>query len=235
MYTFFIVLLIAASAVVWFLGKNTPKLLPVAYVLPMVALGLMILRGCGGVGNPNVPSGRTQANAAYQLGEQLGVTMANLLPDRGTVLAMHPTPRLPAYSRTHVRQMLQGMEKELRQRGFTLKAVEINEANAAGDPLADGYYIGPITIQRFADQHGDPVGVVLLGLQIGTAEEIEMAAIPLLVLTDTGDPGSSEWALANGHALAAVFENVGGARPPDRADSVRVQLPRFIIRTPSPD
>lgn len=233
MYTFLLVCLLAASIAVWVFGRSNPKLLPVGYALPAVALGMLLFRGCWGGRDAAVPPARVQANMAAHLGEQLGVEAANLIPERGAVVVIHPSPGAPAYARARVRHMIQGLEKGLNPRGFALHPMEMNESNAAGDPLADGSYIGPQTILRLSGEVDAPVAVVLLGLQIGTASPAEMAAVPPLVLTDTGDPGSSEWALERGHALVAVFEREGASTHDNRAPvSARVES-RYEMRVPA--
>lgn len=206
MYFLIIFILLALSVATLFLSKTYPVFKLAGGILPIAAILILIFKP----GSPNtLPVSKQVLNEeARGVGEQLARAITRTIPQPGGILVIHPAENSSVYLLSRIQEQLQGLGDSLESTDYTLTTHYLTEADAVNDPLTEGTFIGSPTLSRLAANQYDPVGVVLLGLNLTMGDEQPAANLPPLVLTTVGDPATSEGALYSGLAVAALFEKI---------------------------
>lgn len=206
MYLPVILILLSLSVVTLLLAKKHPGFKPVGGTLLVAAVLLMILKP----ENSNVlPVSRQALNdEAKGVGEQLANAIIRTIPKTGVILVVHPNKNSSAYAQNRIQKHLQGLSDRLESTGYSLITHGLVETDSVNDPLTEGTFVGSLTLSEMVVNHTNSVGVVLLGLNLAVGEEAPDPSLPPLILAGIGDPVTSEWALDNGIAVAALFEKI---------------------------
>lgn len=221
MYTLLLILFLLASGGLLLLLKSNPGLKPAAAALPAAALLLFVFRPAPSGGGGYTP--RFQHQLAARTGGQLAQALRPHLREQGTILVLHPEKSSPAFRQLRGERFLSGIEQAFR--------TDIRPI--AYYPVPDTLYVDLATLREALRDRPDTAGIVLAGLQIMSDENLRAASLPPLVLSDLGDPATSEWALQNRVAVAALFiRNSDGPRPEPSSPEAYFDA-RFEILTAS--
>lgn len=225
MYTLLLILFLLLSGGLLFLLKSNPGLKPATYVLPVLALLLFVFRPGPSERSP-ITNTRFQRQIAARTGEQLALALRLHLSGPGPVLVFHPENASTAFRQLHGTRLLDGIEQP-----FTLE-----NRTVTFYPLPEMIYVDLPTLNQALKENPGTAGIILAGLQIMSDEDILTADLPPIVLSDLGDPASSEWALEHGVAVAALFHQ-DAAHPaqnnitPEAYFDTRLEF-RFTARNP---
>lgn len=194
MYTLLLIVFLILSGGLLFLLKSNPGLKPAAYALPVLALLLFVFRPSPSARTPATHT-RFQRQIATRTGEQLALALRLHLSGPGPVLVFHPDNTSTAFGQLHGARLLDGIEQpfNLENRSVTFY------------PLPEMVYVDLPTLNQALMENPGTAGIILAGLQIMSDDEMRTADLPPIVLSDLGDPASSEWALEHGVAVAALF------------------------------
>jgi len=203
MFTTLLFLLLAVTVALWILRNRVALWPPLLYLPPVLAALLLILRP--GADRDGRPERQEIEILAKAVGYEIGRAVDELVTGVQSVLVIHPDPATPSYTSANIAHQLDGLARERAQTGVTWTTVALHPDMARDDPYADGFYIGPITLDRILQQHPGIQAIVFLGLT-PVRDSGSPRARPPLFLANSGDPATSLLWLQSGHAYAVVLE-----------------------------
>ncbi|MCC5845639.1 MAG: hypothetical protein JJU05_15425 [Verrucomicrobia bacterium] len=223
MFTLLLMLFLLLSLGVLLFLKSKPGLKPVAFALPVIALLLFMFRPAPSTNRRPQTDRRFQQELARITGSHLAMSLTSHLPSRSSVLILHPERRSHVFQQIQGRHFLAGIESGLETHAGAVHVF----------PVQEELYINTQTLRRALSQYEGVNGLILIGMQIMADPDLRSLSLPPMVLSDLGDPGSSEWALQNGVAKAALFSKDSAEQLPERPGPEAYFTSRYEIRTVS--
>jgi hypothetical protein len=220
MYTLLLILFLILSGGLLFLFKSNPGLKPAVYTLPVLALLLFVFRPAPS-GRIREISPRFQQQLAQRTGEHLAQALRPYLAVQGPILVLHPDKSSPEFQQRNGNHILAAIEESFKRENRRVIFF------ASEDEL----HADLTSLHRALSQNSDTAGIILAGLQLSSDENLRNASLPPIVLSDLGDPGTSEWALEHGLAVAALFHRDGPHPAENRITPDDYFKSRFEFRT----